>query len=157
MMVLAIIGLIVLGLLLLFLELFVVPGITIAGIGGGLLLLGGVVLSFVEYGTAIGFITLVSTFSLLIIGLVYAFKSKTWKSIALNKAIDSKVNTLELDEVMAGDKGKAISRLAPMGKILINDQYYEAKSLNEFIEQESEVEVIKVNNGKIIVKPLNEK
>ena len=155
MMVLAIIGLIVLGFLLLFLELFVVPGITIAGIGGGLLLIGGIVLSFNEYGNLVGLITLAVTFGLMLFGLFYAFKSKTWRGITLNKAIDSKVNTLELEEVMAGDKGKAISRLAPMGKILINDQYYEAKTLNDFIDQEAEVEVIKVKNGKIIVKPLN--
>lgn len=155
MMVLAIVGLIVLGFLLLFLELFVVPGITIAGIGGGILLIGGAFLSFSEFGTVAGFVTLGIVFSLIIVGLFYAFKARTWRGITLNKAIDSKLNVIELEEVVSGDTGKAISRLAPIGKVLLHDQYYEAKTLNDFIIEGSEIEVVKVNKGQIIVKSIN--
>jgi membrane-bound ClpP family serine protease len=54
MMPIAIIAMILLGVVLLFLEVFVIPGITIAGIGGGILLVVGFFLSFREYGTWVG-------------------------------------------------------------------------------------------------------
>src|SRR5690554_2641294 len=53
-----IILLIFLGLLLLLIEFAVIPGVTIAGIGGFILLGLSVYIAFAEYGTGIGFITL---------------------------------------------------------------------------------------------------
>ena len=62
---------------------------------------------------------------------------------------------VEEDEVKIGDTGLCISRLAPMGKVLVNDEYYEAKANNVFIDQNTEVIVIKIENGKLVVKPKN--
>ena len=50
----AIILLILLGLLLLLIEFAVIPGVTIAGIGGFLLLAASVYIAFKELGTAAG-------------------------------------------------------------------------------------------------------
>ena len=55
----AIILLILLGLVLLLIEFAVIPGVTIAGIGGFLLLAASVYIAFTELGTAAGFITLI--------------------------------------------------------------------------------------------------
>ena len=154
MIILAITALIVLGIILLLLELFVIPGITIAGIAGGILLLSGIYISFEQFGVVGGTISIAITAVLSLSALFLAFKSNTWKRISLNKAIESKVNVLEIDEVMVGDKAVAISRLAPMGKILLNEKYYEARTLNGIIDEQSEVEVIKVEKGRITVKPI---
>jgi len=54
----AIILLIALGLVLLLIEFAVIPGITIAGIGGFLMLGASIYIAFLEYGTGAGFITL---------------------------------------------------------------------------------------------------
>ncbi|MEN9443497.1 MAG: hypothetical protein RIS47_387 [Bacteroidota bacterium] len=151
----AIIAMILLGVVLLFLEVFVIPGITIAGIGGGILLVVGFFLSFREYGTWVGIGTLGLTLVVTMVMFVLAFRSNTWKSMALTVAVDSKVNTLEIDEVMVGDKARTISRLAPMGKILINDKFYEAKSTLGMVDPEIDVEVVKVFKGQIFVKPIN--
>ena len=51
----AIILLIVLGLVLLLIEFAVIPGITVAGIGGFVLLALSVYIAFSEYGNGIGF------------------------------------------------------------------------------------------------------
>ena len=56
--ILTIIFLILIGLLLLILEFAVIPGITIAGIGGVAMLIGSVYLAFSKYGVAAGFLTL---------------------------------------------------------------------------------------------------
>jgi membrane-bound ClpP family serine protease len=154
MMSLAIIALILLGLVLLFLEIFVIPGLTIAGVAAGVSLVMGVYLSFHNYGFWGGIITL--TFSSIagIVLFVYAFNSRTWSEMALQKTIDSKVNTIELDEVLVGDRGRTVSRLAPMGKVQIHDQFYESKSVEGFLDQETEVEVVKIIKGQILVKPI---
>lgn len=150
-----ILSLVIIGLLLLFVELFVLPGVTIAGIGGALFILGGVYFSFSTYGSFVGTIVLLLVIIISIIALIYAFKAKTWRQVTLGSSIDSKVNVIPLDEVMVGDTAKTISGMRPHGKIMLNEKYYEAQSLNGLIEQDTMVEIVKVARGKIIVKPLN--
>ena len=74
--ILVIIFLVILGLFLLLLEFAVIPGVTIAGIGGVIMLIGSVYLGFSRFGTLGGMITLVA---ILVTGpfmFYYFFKSK---------------------------------------------------------------------------------
>ncbi len=151
----AVVLLIIFGILLLLLEFFVVPGVTIAGIGGILLMIGGIFLSYHSFGNRIGNLTLLYTVVLLTVVLVLAFKSGTWKKMMLDSKIDSHISETKSGiSARIGDTGKTVSRLAPIGRVLINDEFYEAKSLNLFIDQDVDVEVIKIENKKLIVKPL---
>lgn len=148
----AIIILIALGILLILLEFFVIPGFTVAGIGGILMLGAGNYLAYNSYGKIGGNITLgISLFSLLII-IIIAFRSKTWNKLMLNSEISSAVKNYEDDEVVEGDEGVTISRLAPMGKIKLNGKYIEAQSNGEYIPENSEIIVEKILKNKVIVK-----
>lgn len=149
--ILAIIVLILLGLLLLLLEFAVVPGVTIAGIGGFLMLAGSVYLAFAQYGTAAGIITLVVVLTASPALIVYFFKSRAGKKMILETNIDSKVETFETDNIHPGDTGITTGRLAPTGKVRINDVTIEAQSTGSFIDHNRQVRVIKVYPGKIIV------
>lgn len=149
--ILAIIVLILLGLLLLLLEFAVVPGVTIAGIGGFLMLAGSVYLAFAQYGTAAGIITLVVVLTASPALIVYFFKSRAGKKMILETNIDSKVETFETDNIHPGDTGITTGRLAPTGKVRINDVTVEAQSTGSFIDHNRQVRVIKVYPGKIIV------
>ena len=51
-----------------------------------------------------------------------------------------------------GDRGTAVSRLAPMGKIEIAGRNYEAKSVDTYIDQRSPVEVVGFENFTVIVR-----
>ena len=74
----------------------------------------------------------------------------------LNTNINSSVDTdLTEEQIKKGDRGKTITRLNPMGKIVVNDLVREAKSVEGYISQNSEVEVVSVEGTRIIVKPLN--
>ena len=42
-----------------------------------------------------------------------------------------------------------------MGKVQVNGEYYEAKSLDRLLDQGTAIEVIKVEMNKLIVKPIN--
>lgn len=150
-----IILLIILGIVLILLEFLVIPGVTIAGIGGFILLAGGVYLSYHYYGVETGNYTLAGTAVLITGSIVLALRSRTWKKLMLRSSIDSKVNEIEEGKINIGDTGVTISRLAPMGKIQVNDEYYEAKTLNDFIDPNVEVVIKKIENNIIIVKPLN--
>lgn len=149
-----IILLIFLGLLLLLIEFAVIPGVTIAGIGGFALLGLSIYIAFSEYGTGIGFLTL--TFVLIASPLLifYFFKSKTGKHMVLESLIDGKVETVDNEKIHTGDTGKTIGRLAPSGKVKINGEIVEAQSVGGYIDHNTEIRVVKILTNKVIVEPV---
>lgn len=148
----AIILFIVLGIILMLLEILVIPGTTIAGIGSVILLGLGVYFSYTNYGINTGNIVLGGTLLFLIITLIFSLRARTWKKFMLNSAVDGQVNTIEAD-IKVGDIGITVSSLNPMGKILLNGEYYEAKAINEIINPNTEVLITNITGNIIIVKP----
>ena len=147
----AIIVLILLGLLLLLLEFAVIPGVTIAGIGGFLMLAGSVYLAFAQYGTGAGFATLLVVIIAAPALVIYFFRSKAGKKMVLETNIDGKVETFETDNIHPGDTGITLGRLAPMGKVKVNGVSVEAQSTGSYIDQNRPVKILKVYPGKVIV------
>lgn len=151
---LAIILLILLGLVLLLIEFAVIPGITIAGIGGFLMLIGSVYIAFTEYGTVAGLITLAVVLIAAPLMIYYFFKSKQGKKMILESSISSKVETVNNEKLKIGDIGKSIGRLAPSGKVRVNGEVLEAQSTGSFIDHNTEIKIVKILTNKIIVEPL---
>jgi membrane-bound ClpP family serine protease len=147
---------ILLGILLFVVEFMLVPGITIAGIGGAIFVIGGIVMAFIDHGTSAGFGVLIGTAILLIVVVTMMLRAGTWKKLMLSTTIDGKVDTVHKEEgrVKAGDKGESITRLNPMGKVMVNGEFYEAKALDILIDQRTKIEVVEVENNKLIVKPI---
>ncbi len=151
---LAIILLILLGLVLLLIEFAVIPGITIAGIGGFLMLIGSVYIAFTEYGTVAGLITLSVVLIAAPLMIYYFFKSKQGKKMILESSINGKVETVNNEKLKVGDTGKSIGRLAPSGKVRVNGEVLEAQSTGSFIDHNTEIKIVKILTNKIIVEPL---
>lgn len=154
--ILIILFLIFLGIILLLLEFAVIPGVTIAGIGGAILLGASIYMAFDAYGLAAGFLTL--AFVIFIVPFLFFrfFKGRTGKKMILQSEISGKVNEFGTDAVHVGDEGITIGRLAPMGKVRIKDQVYESKSQGGFVDQQVKVRVVEVLNTQIIVEPIKE-
>jgi membrane-bound ClpP family serine protease len=133
----------------------VIPGVTVAGIGGFVLLGLSVYIAFVEYGTGIGFLTLAVVLIASPIMIYYLFQSKTGKKMILESLIDSKVDTVVSEKIHVGDLGKTIGRLAPSGKAKVNGEVVEAVSTGGFVDHNTEIKVIKILSNKIIVEPVN--
>ncbi len=151
-----IILLILLGLLMLLLELLVIPGATITGIAGAGMLVGAIYLTYCTYGTSAGHLTVLGTIVFLFLTFVFALKSNTWKRLMLSKKIESKATEETVETLVhIGDTGKSISRLAPMGKALINGNFIEVKAENILIDENQDIEVVKIEQNQIIVKLLN--
>lgn len=148
-----IILLILLGLVLLLIEFAVLPGVTIAGIGGFLLLGGSVYIAFSELGTIPGLITLAVVLIVAPVMIYYFFKSSTGKKMILQKNLEGKVDLVDRNKLATGDIGKTIGRLAPMGKVKVNGEVVEAQSMGMFIDQNTPIKIVKVESNKIIVEP----
>lgn len=152
-----IIFLIFVGLLLFIIEFMLIPGITIAGVGGAICLVTGIVFAFVSFGTTTGLVVLGITAAVMVVLTVLMLKANTWNKFMLKTTIDGKVDTVGAEEgkVKAGDRGTTVTRLAPGGKVLVNGEYFEAKSVDILIDPRQEIEVIRIDDNKLIVKPIN--
>ncbi len=150
-----IITLIVVGLLLLLIELFVIPGISLAGIASIVFFAAGIIFSYKYYGGTTGNIILALTFLSIIITIAFALKPSSWKKISLQTQIDSKIEENGISLIRPGDKALTKSKLSPIGEIVVNGEAYEAESISVYIEPNQTVEIVKIEGRKIYVKPLN--
>lgn len=146
--------LIFIGLTFIVLEILVIPGQGIAGIIGLIIMAVGIWQTYTVYGSTSGHIVLGASFLVSVISLVLSLRSKTWKKMMLKSEIDGKVNLIDDKKIKKGDVGKAISRLAPAGKAYFGDEYYEVHTYGTFIDQNTEIEVIKIEHNKIFVKQI---
>ncbi len=143
--------LILFGLIALVLEVLVIPG-GIVGILGIMSIVGGVIVSYVAYGSLAGNITLGVTALVVIGSLILSIRSKTWRKLMLSTQIDSKMNIFDTDKIKIGAIGKSLSRLAPSGKAYFDGETVEVTSWQEFIDEKQEITIIKIDGNKIIVK-----
>src|SRR5690554_6398927 len=118
--IIVVISVIVLGILFMLIEIFLLPGISVAGIAGVIFLVGGIVYSYMFLGSTAGNITLAASAVTLGVTFFWLLKSKSLQRISLNTNIDSKVDNSDLLKIAIGDTGIAISRLNPIGKVLVN-------------------------------------
>jgi membrane-bound ClpP family serine protease len=137
--------------LLLLLELLVLPGIGIAGIGGLCLMIAAIWQVYAQYGTLAGNITLICNIVVSIILLWFALRAKTWNKAALKSEINSRADGQPTIPIAVGDKGTTVSRLAPMGKALIKNEYFEVCTFGELIDPSKEIEIVKIDHRKIYV------
>lgn len=151
---LLIIGLILGGLLLLVLEVMVIPGVGVVGFFGFGMMVYSFYRVFADHGVKAGVITIVVTFFLSLLVIWLALRSKTWRKISLNTELAGKVNTLEPEELKAGDRGVTIGRISPMGKVRIGTRFYEVKSGGAYIDPDKEIEVTRIEGNEIYVREL---
>ncbi|GAB6012008.1 NfeD family protein [Viscerimonas tarda] len=148
-----IVFLVVLGVALLLAEIFLLPGITVAGFAGALSLTGGIVYAFIYMGNTAGFITIVSSIALFAASFAFLIKSNAMSHIALKTDIDATVDQTELNQMTIGDEGQTISRLNPIGKAEFNGITVEAKSITgEFIDESEAVVIVKIEGSNVLVK-----
>lgn len=149
------ITLILVGLVLIFVEILLIPGVGVAGILGLLSMGGSCYYAFYEYGSLTGGIVTAVNGLLLLLLAVYVLRAKTWKRFTLNTNIDSKAVSTE--QVLAvGDRGKTVTRLAPMGAVRVGDNVIEVKALEGMIDPGVEVEVVLIEDNRIYVSPVND-
>ena len=147
-----IITLILVGLVLIFAEILLVPGVGVAGILGLLSMGGSCFYAFMEYGETTGAIVTAVNAVLVAALTVYVLRAKTWKKMSLETNITSKA--VENVVLAVGDKGRTITRLAPMGSARFGNYIVEVKALEGMMDPEPPVEVVLIEDNRIYVKPV---
>lgn len=148
--------LLLLGILFFLLELFLIPGISLAGIAGTLFMGGAIYYAYSQIGSSAGHLTVVSSVVLLAITIWIFVRSKALEKMSLKAEIKGKNDPLENMIINKGDLGVSQSRLAPMGKVKVNGHIVEAKTNDDFIDPGVEVRVLEVYNTNILVERISE-
>ncbi|MGM0532218.1 MAG: NfeD family protein [Bacteroidota bacterium] len=152
----AILLLILLGIFLFLVEFLLVPGVTVAGIAGFILIVGGIYMGYENLGTPEGHYILAGAVFLSVVVIAYSLRAKTWKRLMLDSTISGRVSSYEEEKVKVGDEGVTVTRLNPMGKVLINGEYLEAKSIGPYVEQKKKIRVVNMKDFSVVVKPIDE-
>ena len=146
-----IVALVFLGLVLILAEIFLIPGVGIAGLLGVASLVGSSVYAFMEVSNTVGLIISAVNVALLIALTVYALRAKTWEKATLETNIDAKA-TADV-AVAVGDEGKTSTRLSPVGQAVIGSKTLEVKAAEGMIDPNVEVVVVMIDDNKVYVKP----
>ncbi|MBR1961208.1 MAG: hypothetical protein IKA34_11700 [Bacteroidales bacterium] len=149
-----VITLILVGLVLIFAEILLIPGVGVAGILGLLSMGGSCFYAFYEFGNTTGAIITAVNIVLVVALAVWILRAKTWKRMALETNIDSKAVSSEASVLAVGDRGRTLTRLAPMGSARFGDYVIEVKALEGMLDPNVDVEVVLIEDNKIYVKPL---
>lgn len=136
---------------LILLEIFMLPGITIAGVGGFIFAAGGLIYAYAA-DTMTGHITLAASLLLFVSAFAWFLRSKSFSRVALKTDIDSKLVSSRDLGIKPGDEGITLSRLAPIGKARVNGFTVEAKSMDELVNENTPIEVVHVDGYNVIVK-----
>lgn len=147
-----IIGLLVTGVLLLFVEVLFIPGTTFFGITGFVLSAIGIYMAY-QKGITEGTLSLVIV-SVVFVGLlVIGLRSGLWMRYSLKQTITGRVNESREEWVKVGDEGETISDLRPMGRAEINGHQLDVRTLGHYCVAGTRVSVVRVDRNKIYVEP----
>ena len=116
---------------------------------------GAIYYAFDTVGTTAGVVTIVAVAIVSLIAVIFSLRAKTWQRLSLKQNVDSVSMKNPATELTVGVKGTTVSRLSPMGKIEVEGKFYEAKSVDVFIDQKTAVEVVGFENFTVIVRKLN--
>jgi len=159
-----------LGVILIALEVFVIPGFGVAGISGLILMLGSLVLvmlnndaldfSFVKaddlfYAMITTLAGLIGSFMIMFVGGVRLTESNAFKRIALNETQETDAgfsSSYYKSKSLVGKLGVAKTILRPSGRIEIEDVMYDAYSRGEYIDAGTSIEVISDEGTSLKVK-----
>lgn len=150
-----IVALILAGLLLFVVEVFLIPGISIAGMASAICLLYANYYAFDALGPTAGFITLAASAVGCIAITVWFMRSKTVDKLSLKKTLDYKIDPLEGLDIHIGDKGVTVTRLALIGNAEINGHIIEVRSADGLIDEHTPIYVERMTEGTVIVRKLN--
>ncbi|HHU60344.1 MAG TPA: nodulation protein NfeD [Natronincola sp.] len=154
------IGLFLLGLILLFIEGFIIPGFGIVGILGIVSVVTSIILVFGDIQVALISLSIALTVS--IIAFAFLWKNikntKFWKRVVLSHSESKELGYRAPSsyEHLLGKRGTTISTLRPAGTIVIEDNRVDVVSEGGFISVNSLVEVVATEGTKVIVREIED-
>ena len=155
----------IIGIALIALEVFVIPGFGVAGIMGIILMLGSIFFVFnnaYDVGTAVQWlsISVILTSGLAILAAYMLPKTQAFQRFALSTVMDADMgyhsSSLEDFQSYVGKTGTALTPLRPAGTARIGNKRLDVVTVGDFIAQESTVKVLEVEGSKIFVEAIED-
>ena len=165
------IGVLILGIALIALEVFVIPGFGIAGISGIVAVVCSLI--FIMLGNdnfnfefvpseeirKAALVVLIGIFSSIVMLFILGYRftsSKMFQRVALvteQKSEDGYIAT-SYSEDLIGKEGEAITILRPSGRVEIEDEVYDAYTRGEYVEKGEKVKVVSQEGTSLKVKAI---
>jgi membrane-bound serine protease (ClpP class) len=162
----------IVGIILVMVEIFAIPGFGVAGVAGIIAMITGLTLSLVDNVvfenpefTGEGLGLLMRSLSLVLVSILFGLILSLWATRKLltttsfanlslrseQRKEDGFIGVETRQQSLVGDTGIAHTVLRPSGKVMIREKLYDAKSEYGFIEKGEPVKVIRYETGQIYV------
>jgi len=160
----------IIGLVLIALEVFVIPGFGVAGASGIILVITGLTLSMLDNDlfdfSGVGFNKLLEALGIVLtglfgslLGIIYLSKKLLSSSvfgskIALQTTQDRNLGYISVEAALGelvGQTGTAATVLRPSGKIMIDDDVYDAVAETGYIAKDTKIRVTRFLHGQLYV------
>lgn len=160
----------IMGVILIVIEIFVIPGFGLAGISGislvifslGVSLIGNVGLQFPEIGQISQAIWTMAITLILGVAMIasmvrYLPENIMFNTLVLSESTDRSRGYTGADthDELLGSEGVTVTALRPSGTALLNDRRIDVVSDGDFIEKGARVKVVETANLKVVVRKLD--
>lgn len=156
-------GLIILflvGIILMAMEIFIIPGFGVTGIGGIIAVLLSLYFTFPAPEVALRVLAVVMILSVVgtIIIIKYFGRSHFWQHISLGESQTKESGYVAhyAQDNLEGKRGEALTPLRPAGIALIENKRFDVVSEGGFIGKGKMIEVVEVSGNRIVVKQILE-
>ncbi len=153
--------LIALGLLLVFVEILILPGFGAAGVPGIVLLLtgAGIIWSKSDFYTALIYgssaLVFVIPIAVFVLSLIRQTRASALFILKVTQKREEGFQAMPQElTTFVGKSGKAVTSLRPAGIAVINGHRIDIVTRGEFVEAETEIEVILVEGNRVVVRSL---
>ena len=160
----------VVGIGLIAVEIFAIPGFGVAGISGIILVLTGLTMAMVDnivftFDAPAAFSLILKSFMIVVLSMLISlvgsimltkklFTSKTFSFLSLNEFQDTQQGYIGINVIqktLKGKTGTAFTVLRPSGKVEVEGEIYDAMSEAGYIERGDTVKVIRDSAGQLYV------
>ncbi len=166
----------VIGIVLIAVEIFAIPGFGIAGISGIILMIVGLTLSMVEaldfeYGIP-DFSPVLESLTVVLLSFFLSIIMSIWltKRLLTSEAKIFDAFVLKADQKLSdgyvgvdthyasiiGKQGLAHSVLRPSGKVIVDGELFDAVSLYNFVNKGDKIEVVRFEAGQLYIRRIEE-
>ncbi|MFP4488515.1 MAG: NfeD family protein [Bacteroidales bacterium] len=163
------------GVILIMVEIFAIPGFGVAGVLGIAGIITGLTFTMIDKITfkfgpspdGQGIKEAMASFTIVIVAMFLSFFLSIWLSkklfspnslfgkLALQKIMDVDEGYISFDskkqKSLAGARGKAYTVLRPSGKVIIDNEIYDARSEIGYIDRDADIRVIRDEAGQLYV------
>ena len=141
----------VLGLILLFTEVAVVPGFGVAGALGLMALAAGAIAAWTELGPLWGGVT--AGASLVAAGIILLWLPRTrFARVVVLEHSQAAAHSQEDRSDLLGRRGTTVTPLRPIGRVRFGSDEVDVMTEGEYVDSHQEVEVMTVEGPRIVVR-----